>query len=221
MLLDMMVNTFLKTLGSFWWVILLVCLISLFKLFKPFLKGKLGERIVRYHAKKYLGEQYILLNDLTLKDNQDGTTQIDHVLISPYGVFVIETKNFQGWIFGGEKQKTWTQKIYKKNFRFQNPLHQNYKHKRVLAEILHDLVDDVHLHSIVVFIADCEFKTPIPHQVFIGRQWTDYVKSFQEVFINPRRMQRIQYRLEKEILDPSWKTHRLHVENLKKRHAEK
>ena len=59
-----------------------------------------------------------MLNDCTLPDEQTGTTQIDHILLSPYGIFIIETKNYQGWIFGGERQKHWTQKIYKNLLSF-------------------------------------------------------------------------------------------------------
>ena len=87
--------------------------IGLLKAFKPYLKGKFGEFAVQAHVKLYLDERYILINDVTLPDEQGGTTQIDHIVLSPFGVFVIETKNYKGWIFGGERQKMWTQKIYK------------------------------------------------------------------------------------------------------------
>ena len=58
----------------------------------------------------------------------DGTTQIDHVIVSPYGIFVIETKNMQGWIFGNAYHDNWTQTIYRHKSQFQNPLRQNYRH---------------------------------------------------------------------------------------------
>jgi restriction system protein len=67
---------------------------------------------------------------------EDGTTQIDHVIVSRYGVFVIETKNLKGWIFGSPQQKTWTQKIYRHTTKFQNPLHQDYKHTQTLQAAL-------------------------------------------------------------------------------------
>lgn len=70
------------------------------------------------HVKRYLNDDYVLLNDCTLPDDRGGTTQIDHILISPYGVFVIETKNYKGWIFGSAHQKKWTQQIYKKDLNF-------------------------------------------------------------------------------------------------------
>ena len=67
-----------------------------FKLFKPFIKGKLGEFAVATHVKLYLKDpEYRLLNDLTLPDGEGSTTQIDHLLLSPYGLFVIETKTIK------------------------------------------------------------------------------------------------------------------------------
>jgi restriction system protein len=82
----------------------------------------------------------------------NGTTQIDHVVVSIYGLFVIETKNMDGWIFGSAQQETWTQQFFKKKFKFQNPLRQNYRHTRCLAEFLN--VDHDLLHSVVFFIGD-------------------------------------------------------------------
>ena len=83
----------LKTLlWQFWWLILLVAGVGLIKIFKPFLKGKAGELAVSAHVKLYLDEHYILLNDVTLPDESTGTTQIDHILLSPFGIFVIETR---------------------------------------------------------------------------------------------------------------------------------
>ena len=133
---------------------------------------------------------------------------------------MIETKNYKGWIFGNQHQKTWTQKIYKKSFKFQNPLHQNYKHQKVLEDILSDIVEPQFIHSLIVFMPDCEFKTPMPQNVFRGAAWTDYVKTFQEVMISPMKLKRIQLRIEKEVLEKSWKTNRQHVENLKLKHSE-
>ena len=203
--------------ANLWWVVLIFIGIGLLQFFKPYLKGKFGELAVSSHVKRYLKENYILLNNCTLPDDRAGTTQIDHILISPYGIFVIETKNFKGWIFGGERQKNWTQQLYKKRYTFQNQLHQNYKHEIVLRTVLEDLVDIEHIHSVIVFMPDCEFKTQMPANVFKGASWVDYVKSFDTEVINRMRMQRIRRRIEKEVLEKSWKTDRIHIENLKKR----
>jgi hypothetical protein len=202
----------------FGWILLLVVLLGIFKLFKPFLKGKLGEFAVATHVKLYLKDpQYILLNDLTLPDGAGATTQIDHLLLSPYGIFVIETKNYKGWIFGSEHQKQWTQKIYKNSYKFQNPIHQNYKHIKVLQQVLADIIEPDLLYSIIIFMPDAVFKTMMPNHVFRGAGWTDYVKSFDRQMISEMKLKRIQLRLEKEILEKSWKTNREHVANLKQR----
>ena len=216
--MDNMPHQLFSTLfANLWWVVLIFIGIGLLQFFKPYLKGKFGELAVSSHVKRYLKEDYILLNNCTLPDDRAGTTQIDHILISPYGIFVIETKNFKGWIFGEERQKNWTQQLYKKRYTFQNPLHQNYKHEKVLRTVLEDLVDIEHIHSVIVFMPDCEFKTQMPANVFKGATWVDYVKSFDTEVINRMRMQRIRRRIEKEVLEKSWKTDRIHIENLKKR----
>ena len=217
----MIAQIFAPLLSTLGWILLLFIAVAIFKAFKPFLKGKMGEFAVSAHVKLYLDkDHYILLNDCTLPDEQNQTTQIDHILLSPFGVFVIETKNYKGWIFGGERQKMWTQKIYKKSFKFQNPLHQNYKHQKVLEAVLADILDPALIHSVVVFMPDCEFKTQMPPNVFQGAAWTDYIKSFADPVIPPMKLKRIQLRIEKEVLEKSWKTNRQHVENLKTYHRE-
>ena len=204
--------------STFWWVILAFVAIGIIKAFKPFIKGKVGEFAVALHVKLYLKDpEYILLNDCTLPDEQSGTTQIDHILLSPYGIFIIETKNYKGWIFGSERQKMWTQKIFKKSYKFQNPLHQNYKHQKVLEQVLADIITPEYLHSIVVFMPDCEFKTDMPVNAFRGAVWVDYVKNFKAEVIPAMKLKRIQLRIEKEVLEKSWKTNQIHVENLKQR----
>jgi hypothetical protein len=57
---------------------------------------------------RFAGPDYHLLNHVTLPVS-DGTTQVDHILVSRFGVFVIETKDYQGWIFGSPDSRQWTQ----------------------------------------------------------------------------------------------------------------
>ena len=76
-----------------------------------------GEALVTFAIQSnFAPPNYHLLNHVTLK-LADGTTQIDHVLISRFGVFVIETKNYSGWIFANAKQATWTQVLFHKKFK--------------------------------------------------------------------------------------------------------
>ncbi len=121
-------------IDTLYWLMPAMLLIGLLK--SPWAKGHIGELLVRLFAHWQLDKQtYRRLHNVTL-NTPDGTTQIDHVFLSPYGIFVLETKNMSGWIFGSEKQAQWTQKLYKRTFKFQNPLRQNYKHLKALEATL-------------------------------------------------------------------------------------
>ena len=74
------------------------------------IKGDLGEKRTKKVLLSLKG--YKVLDDILL-ESKNGTTQIDHICIGPKGVFVIEDKNYSGWIFGDENSKYWTQTIYK------------------------------------------------------------------------------------------------------------
>ena len=106
-----------------------------------------------------------------------GTTQVDHILLSVYGIFIVETKSHNGWIFGSEKSSHWTQSLYGKKYRFQNPLHQNYSHTKAVADFLQ--IDHANVRSIIFFIGDnVELKTEFPPNV-MTRGLCAYIKSFQ------------------------------------------
>jgi len=151
-------------IDSLFWLIPAALLIGLLK--SPWAKGHIGELLVRLFAHWQLNKQtYRRLHNVTL-NTPDGTTQIDHVFLSPYGIFVLETKNLSGWIFGSEKQAQWTQKLYKRTFKFQNPLRQNYKHLKALEATLG--VNPEHLHSVVTFVGGSTFKTEVPANVTQG-----------------------------------------------------
>lgn len=109
----------------------------------------------------------------------------------------------------------------KKSFKFQNPLHQNYKHVKVLQSVLQDIVDVDYIHSAMVFMPECEFKTAMPSTVFKGKTWVDYIKTFNTEVIPAMKLKRIQLRIEKEVLEKSWKTNREHVAHLKQRHQDR
>ncbi len=102
----------------------------------PKVQGWLGELWVSLMLAVGLdGKSGRVVHDVMLR-TADGTTRVDHVLVSRFGVFVVETKNMRGWILGSERQAQWTPKTYRRSFRFQNPLRQNHRHERAVAEVL-------------------------------------------------------------------------------------
>lgn len=162
-------------------------------------KGRVGENTISRANKKLL---LVATNELTLSHDEPssqlecysaldnlilptitGTTQIDHVLVSIYGVFVIETKNMSGWIFGDADSTKWIQSIYGNKRQFQNPLRQNYKHTQAIKAVTG--LTDEQIHSIVVFVGDCELKTQMPTNVLQGKlSYVNYIKSHHQQLLS-------------------------------------
>ena len=105
----------INTLEQVWYLIPISFAISILK--SRWFKGVFGEFLVNRLLLQLPGSDYTLLKDVTLPA-QDGTTQIDHIVVSKFGIFVVETKNMKGWIFGSAHQKLWTQKIYRHFINF-------------------------------------------------------------------------------------------------------
>ena len=179
-------EAFLNVLAQVWYLVPLLLIVSVFK--SRWLKGVFGEFLVNRLLSKLPESDYTLLKDVTLPTN-DGTTQVDHIVVSRYGIFVVETKNMKGWIFGSARQKQWTQKIYRHSSKFQNPLHQNYKHIKALETLLG--CSEEHLHSVIVFIGDSTFKTEMPPNVTYARGSIRYIQQFNEVVFSDKDYARL------------------------------
>ena len=120
------------------------------------IKGSKGEYDVAKLLRKLNHNEYKILNDIYLELNER-TTQIDHLIVSIYGIFVIETKNYKGWIHGNENSEYWTQSIYHKKTKFRNPIKQNWSHIYFLKDILQNY-KSINYHSIIVFVGDATLK---------------------------------------------------------------
>ncbi|MGI9537962.1 MAG: nuclease-related domain-containing protein, partial [Desulfocapsaceae bacterium] len=182
-------------------------------------KGWFGELIVNLLAKFFLDKKiYHLIKNVTLP-TEDSTTQIDHIIVSKYGLFVVETKNMKGWIFGSKDNKEWTQQIYKHKSNFQNPLRQNYLHTKALEEILGLMPNKI--FSVIVFVGESTFKTAMPDNVTYAGGYIEYIKSKTEPLFGDFEVEEIIKKIEDYRLDPGLKTHKFHVQNLKNQHSRK
>lgn len=97
--------------------------------------GMFGEFWVKKELKK-LSSEYLVFNNVLIKTNDENTHQIDHIIVSNYGIFVVETKQYNGFIIGNEYDKKWIVKAGNKKYYMNNPLRQNYGHIMSLVEIL-------------------------------------------------------------------------------------
>ncbi|MFC1495330.1 nuclease-related domain-containing protein [Thermodesulfobacteriota bacterium] len=197
--------------GAIWYFFPILVIILIIK--TPWFKGLFGEFIVYFSAWLSLDKKkYHIIRNVTLPA-YDETTQIDLIIISIYGVFVIEVKNMKGWIFGSQNQKTWTQKIFKHTNKFQNPLRQNYKHVKTLESLLG--LKENQIHSVVVFIGDSTFKTSMPENVTYGWGYIRHIKSKKQKVLSEPDVAEMINKIENKRLVRSFKTNKEHIKNVR------
>jgi len=142
-------------------------------------KGKLGEIEISSILYQLHENDYEVLNNILL-ENGNNTSEIDHIVISEFGIFVIETKNYSGWIFGNENSDIWTQIIYNSKKTFYNPIKQNHAHVRAIMRILPN-IDKRAFISIVAFSQRCRLKKVITETpVIYFHQVVGVIKQHQE-----------------------------------------
>lgn len=206
--------------------IILICIVILFTVLiksisSPKIIGTIGEKRVSRRL-DWLPKEYITLNDILLPTNY-GTTQIDHIVISPYGIFVIETKNYKGWIFGHENSEEWKQSLYcKKNFWgrsskqyiLRNPIRQNLNHARAIKTILKEVGDFV-IIPIVVFSNNAELHITTPNYIVINwRKLRSVIKSRKTPCISPDSVQMIVNKIAAANITTK-ESRKIHVRNIK------
>ena len=132
---------------------------------KPFCPqdaGARGEYLIFKALRSFERQGGRFLFNLYIPKPNDDTTEIDMVLMHPKGLFVIESKNFSGWIFGSENSKYWTQSLPKgrgqksHKVQFYNPIHQNGAHIKHLKRMLSEKTP---MWSLIVFSDHCTFKS--------------------------------------------------------------
>ena len=139
-------------MGLYVFLIVLILILSFLRL--PVVKGFFGELIVKMIIGKTTekeGKEKFVINNLLLQQENGKTSQTDHVVINKNGVFVIETKNYAGRIYGDDYRKEWTQVLNygKVKNHFYSPVKQNAVHIHRISELLSE---DIPVHLVVVFV---------------------------------------------------------------------
>ncbi|WP_188206819.1 nuclease-related domain-containing protein [Alkalibacillus aidingensis] len=185
-------------------------------------KGELGEYKIDIQLDQ-LPKSYHYLSDLLIKNPKakSGYSQVDHVVITPYGIFVIETKNYQGTIYGGKDRKTW---LINGKFKMMNPFVQNYGHIKALTGLIDNRYHDMMI-SMVSFTKRCTFKVDMDFRKigsnelivydvelseFIHRKVSRQKKLHAEPLLSEKEMKEIKEGFyQANITDPKiWEAHK-------------
>lgn len=187
--------------------------------------GDVGEHAVSRRLRRLPRDKYFIINDLMIEKKNGHTSQIDHVIVSPYGIFVIETKNISGYIYGSEYSQQWKRhwKGYKRggyygsdDRSFDNPVLQNGAHVKALYEQLHDY--NTRFVPIIAFSPKAVLKVNVRDvDVVYWTQIKDVIKGYREEMMSVAKAQEIyEYLLSINIKDKARRrAHAKHAQNNK------
>ncbi len=127
--------------------------------------GQRGEKLVR---EKLHELQLTALHDIILADDV-GLTQVDHVVKTPWGIAVIETKYYAGFIYGSRVRDHWTQRLYRGGeffeYDFQNPTKQNYRHLMAIRHVIGASAAAIPVKGFVMFVGKAKIGDSIKDEV--------------------------------------------------------
>lgn len=165
-------------------------------------------------------KDYFIFNNLTIPSSSNGSSQIDHLVVSKFGIFVIESKDYKGWIFGSKDEEKWTQSLPggKNKFQFQNPIHQNWSHIMSLRALMPFIPENT-FRSVVVFSDSCEIKTPPIENVVRAEGLIERIKAHTENKLSDNDLQlaigKLSYVCQTADITPTQ-----HIENLHEHHPQ-
>ncbi|MEN8075523.1 nuclease-related domain-containing protein [Clostridioides difficile] len=194
-------------------IITVVILIISLKLYKSKIKGYIGEKLVIKKLKKLNKRKYKVINDVLLK-TQKGSTQIDHIVISKYGIFVIETKNYKGIIKGNEYDDNWSQILINKSETLRNPIKQNNGHIKALKDLIPEFRYK-NIKSIILFTKRAKLKVNCETSVTYFNKVNKIIKKYRNEEFTKEDVERI-YNKINELNINSFKERKTHVKNVKR-----
>lgn len=189
-----------------------IALVVVLKIFRPVIIGKRGETNVKLILSVLPESEYIVRNDILLKTER-GTSQIDHIVVSLYGIFVIETKNFSGWILGNQYSDEWVKNVYGKKYSFRNPLKQNYGHVKALERVLN--LPYSRFIPIVVFSRRAQLKVETEQAVIYSDELLKTIRAYRQPLLTSKEISNIAQKIDGLTLSSS-ENKKAHVENIRR-----
>ena len=164
--------------------------------------GEIGERKVNKLLSKLNKGKYSIINNIKVPSRK-GITQIDHVVISNFGVIVIETKNYKGIIYGDENKEYWYKNYYGRKNKFYSPILQNQGHINAIKNIIDD--EEIPIYSIVVFISGCELdsKSNFSDDVIYEKELISRILQYKNKVMANKERKNIYNKIFKSSLDCS------------------
>ena len=148
-------NEFLKYYLTNPFIISIIVIGLLSAIFYKKIVGWFGEYWTKQALNKLPKDKYKILNDIFISTDS-GTHQIDHIIVSKYGIFSIETKQYNGYITGNKYDKNWVRHAGNKKYYYTNPIRQNYGHVKALSELLK--IDESKIYNIVCIPSKAKLK---------------------------------------------------------------
>jgi len=201
-----------KSLLSNPYLLILFLVFILFKIFYSEIRGIMGEFWVKMELDKLSEKKYIVLNDIMIESG-GSTHQIDHLIISKYGIFIIEMKNYYGMIIGEEYKTNWTQYLGKNKYNFKNPIHQNYGHVKAIEDILK--IDSKKIIPIVCFSNQVKLKVKTNSSVVKLDNLVQLIKKFTLIQLQEDNTDIVEKILKNNIIDK--KRRKNHVKMIKEK----
>lgn len=179
------------------------------------LKGFWGELKLRIAMFFFLNRRYKVLSNVTIRFSNGGTSQIDHVVVSPYGIFVIEAKNYGGMITINEGTSYWTQSFGRKSYEFYSPIQQNKSHLAALRYLLK--TKEYPMVSVVSFVGKAKFTQPaIPNLVASSVYDTiRLILSHKHKVMTSAEVDNVYKAIEDRRMPNTWRTKRIHLKNVR------
>ena len=181
--------------------------------------GDYGEKTVSSFLEDLACEDYRVYNDLLIRD-RNYTTQVDHIIISRYGVFVIETKNVHGKVYGSENAEFWKQYLPDRGYKrfgctqehqLRNPIWQNAGHIKTLRRLIFG--NDIPIYGIVVFPYDTEVHVNAEQPVLKMVNVVPYIKQYRDKVLSSEQMALYRGRL-LEVISVAESARKQHLDNV-------
>lgn len=164
-------------------------------MFEPGAKGEMGEYLVASRLRETRSEAKKIINNIVIKTSDGRTSQIDHILINEFGIFVVETKNYSGNVYGGLTHQNWLQYVGDRKESFYNPVMQNETHIKRLREVL--CIEHLYqykIYSIVVFVQNNANKIDIANVINLS-DLIPYINSFNVKTMTTNEIESIYHQL--------------------------